>query len=171
MKIATWYHGTDDTSREAILRDGFDLNADRRHDCGDFGWGVYLGGSLPRARSYGGNVVQVELDESRFARIVNPYFVEGFCEVKPVTDVEKLFHSLAFVPGQYGGNQVMLTVRGTREARYAASKRVATAFLEAGYAGIISEHSGGETVVFDTTAIASIRPTQSSGSPQRPQPS
>ena len=56
------YHGTSHTT--AILADGFDLEAQRTMDPGDFGWGVYLTDSPSRARAHG-KVLVVEVEDSR----------------------------------------------------------------------------------------------------------
>ncbi len=53
----------------------------------------------------------------------------------------------------------MLTcVQGvSREERDRTCRRIKDAFLAAGWAGIITEHQGGEAVVFDEAAIEGVR--------------
>lgn len=149
----TFLHGTSSAQAETILADGFDLEAQRRSDPGDFGWGVYLTDRASRARAYGERVLQVTIDPTRFARITNPYFLKGLEEVEPVTDVEKLFHGVAFRGGQ------MLVVKADSEERVAIARRIREAFIGAGYDGIIAgPDSNGqcEVVVFRTEAIVSV---------------
>lgn len=151
-----WFHGTHKV--EEILAGGVDLSAPR-HDVGDFGWGFYLTTKESRARNYG-EVLVVEIDESRFARLENPYFLNRGHDVDPETDVERLFHEHAFEElegGCDGGTyRNMITVNSLPDKRRTASQAIRDAFLAAGYAGIITDHDGGETVVFDATAILGI---------------
>lgn len=150
-----YYHGTRPDIAEDILAHGFDVNAPRQNDPGDLGWGTYLTDRLRRARAYGSGVLTVEIDESRFARLPNPYFLDGLAEVEPETLVERVFHRLAFANGE------MLTVRGSKEVRVTMAKRIAESFLTVGYAGIIAgpyRDGATEVVVFDPSAIVSVRP-------------
>lgn len=146
-----FFHGT--RHAESILEQGFDLGAQRRTDPGDLGWGIYLTDTPARARAHG-EALAVVVDDSRFARIKNPYFEENLKRVEPETDVEALFYDNAF-----DENGEMVTVRGEWEERVAASKAVRAAFLRAGYQGIISgpdRRGQHEVVVFDPDSIHSI---------------
>lgn len=145
MTVETFYHGTSAVAASRILADGFDVHAPRVCDPGDLGWGVYLTSGPSRARACGDTVLAVTVDTTNFARIRNPYFIEGLKPVKPRGGVEKLFYGAAF--DRHGE---MLTVKG--RGRVAASKKVARTFLDAGYDGIIAgpfDISGIEVVVFD----------------------
>jgi hypothetical protein len=137
------YHGTSSACADRILDEGFDADAKRRNDPGDFGWGVYLTDSPFRARAYGEAVLEVEIDEDRFARLPNPYFLDGLEEVEPETWAEKLFHSVAF------RGDAMVTVKGPN--RIEACKEVTRNFTLRGFAGIITgpDRDGNfEVVVF-----------------------
>jgi hypothetical protein len=146
----TWYHGTTPANAAKIRAEGFDVDAPRRSDPGDFGWGIYLTDRPSRARSYGREVLAVTIDESRFARLPNPYFLKGLEQVEPRTAAEKLFYSAAFDDEGH-----MLTV--SSPDRVGAAKAVTRAFLAKGYAGIIGgPHTLGdlEVVVFDPSAVS-----------------
>jgi hypothetical protein len=94
------------------------------------------------------------VDDSRYARIASPYFIKGFEQTKPETDVERLFYAHAF-----DEDGEMLTVRADWPERVAASKAVRDAFLRAGYQGIIAgpdPRGQTEVVVFDPDSITSI---------------
>lgn len=146
-----WFHGTPQETWEKIQADGIDFEVKRRSDPGDMGWGLYLTRNLPRARTYGGVVIQVEILEVRFAYLQNPYFLDGFDPIAPTTPVEKLFHGLVFQGGK------MLTVNGSKESREYTAKRVRDAFLAQGYLGIITPYSEGEAVVFSQDGIVALR--------------
>jgi hypothetical protein len=147
------YHGTSPESAETLLAQGFDTEAVRKHDVGDWGWGIYLTDSLPRARSYG-TVLEVDVDESDFAHIKSPYFLDGFTDLDPETPAEQLFFDIAF-----DERRDMLTVRGGNRERVA--REVRDAFLHEGYSGIypgLTDAMGTkDVVVFDPDAIRSIR--------------
>ncbi len=123
----TYYHGTPSWNR--ILNLGFDMEAPRRSDPGDFGWGIYLTQSKSRAKAYG-TVLKVAVDVSRFALIPNPYFLKGWERVPPVSAEERLFHETVF-----NGDQ-MATVNLQRDARIEAAKKVRQVFMGHGYQGI-----------------------------------
>lgn len=61
MKL-TAYHATDMANASMILRGGFRLDVNHKHDPGDFGQAVYLTTSLARARAIGKVILTVELD-------------------------------------------------------------------------------------------------------------
>ena len=86
--LQLWYHGT--PSYKKILASGFDIDAPRKHDPGDFGWGIYVVGNLPRAKAYG-KVLGVIFDTLSCAYIPNPYFIKGIDKIEPQNEVEKLF--------------------------------------------------------------------------------
>lgn len=153
MAVETFYHGTSTGIASRILADGFDVHARRVSDPGDLGWGAYLTSSESRARSYGNAVLHVQIDTTNFARLKNPYFLDGLKSVKPKTATERLFYDVAF-----DDKGDMLTVQGRN--RTAASKKVARTFMDHGYDGII----GGpfnmgdiEVVVFDDDAIVGVK--------------
>jgi hypothetical protein len=151
LAASAFYHGTSEKNAESIERDGFDLEALRRSDPGDLGWGIYLTNSIHRARAYGSAVLEVVVQAGNFAKLPNPYFLKGMEELKPETDVEKLFYENAF---DSDGN--MLTIHGDRVA---AAKNISRAFILNGYDGIIGEVGPGqiEVVVFQPKAIEAIR--------------
>lgn len=146
MAVETFYHGTNAANASLIIIHGFDVDAPKRCDPGDFGCGIYLTSELSRARSYGDTVLAVTIDTDNFARIRNPYFLEGLKSLKPKGAVERLFYGVAF-----DKNGDMLTVTG--DDREAASREVAITFLDADYDGIVAgpwgPNSGIEVVMFD----------------------
>jgi len=148
--MTTYFHGT--SQADTVLADGFDIEAPRRSDPGDFGWGVYLTDEASRARAYG-EVLSVEIDTTKYARIECPYFLDGFQEVEPVTPEERLFHGVAFE-----GNQMLSVVADSLE-RVAIARRIREVFLEAGFAGIIAgpDNRGQcEVVVFNLQTILGV---------------
>lgn len=157
MKIAydisrplSYLHGT--SQADTILAEGFDIEAPRRSDPGDLGWGIYLTDEPSRARAYG-EVLRVEIETIRFARIKSPYFLDGFKEIEPTTDEEKLFYGLAFKDGS------MLSVTADSEDRVAVAKRIREGFLAAGFDGILAGPDRNlqvEVVVFNPETIRKV---------------
>jgi len=147
--MITLYHGTPNAGK--ILINGIDINHPRNSDPGDFGWGVYASGNLSRAKVYG-DVFAVTIDESDYAYLENPYFLEGLKTVPPKTFEEKLFYSLAFD----ARTNEMLTIVGTPRRRERIAKFIRLSFLEHNYKGIITPHNGIEAVVFDPATILKI---------------
>lgn len=144
-----WYHGT--PRWQAVIDNGINIDAPKHSDPGDFGWGIYLTTKLTRAKTYG-RVFVVEISTSKMAYIPNPYFLDGLRRLAPITEEEKLFYSLA-----YGADGEMLTVQGSKEERIAAACRIQRSFLDAGYSGIVSDYDRGETVLFDSSPILSVK--------------
>jgi len=139
------YHGTDEDLALAILEEGFNLRAYRRHDAGILGWGVYLASTIPATVPYGTSVLRVRIDSSLFARIGDPHNPQD-------THAEKLFRRVAF------DGEDLLTAPDSilgPSGRVSTLKQVRDTFLAAGYAGIIS--MTGDVVVFDSDAILSVR--------------
>lgn len=137
-----FFHGT--SKWATIRREGFQLEAPRRSDPGDFGWGIYLTKDAARARSYG-EVICVVLDTGRLARIANPYFIKGLEPQKPQTPLEELYYSIAFANGE------MQTIHSADRAQ--AAKNIRTQMMAAGYTGIMSKYGGSETVIFEPRII------------------
>jgi hypothetical protein len=150
MSILTFYHGTTEEKAASILTNGVDLDKSSATDSGDLGKGFYLTTNLNRARSYGKTVLVVKTDIYKMANIPNPYFLNKLESVEPITDLEILFHSIAFKNGE------MVTVRGSMEYREAASCMLRDTFLRLGYSGITTNYNGKETVVFDLSVILAI---------------
>jgi hypothetical protein len=151
----TFFHGTFPGAARDIIEYGFDFEAERSSDPGDFGWGVYFSDSFIRARAYGRAVLEVELDLTSFARLPNPYFLRGFDSVAPTTDVERLFYTLAFSGGE------MLTVRGSRAEREETSRAIRESFLSLGFLGILTgpdERGEHAVVAFHPAALRWIEP-------------
>ena len=71
----TMYHGTSEASAQSILDQGIDIDAERRRDPGDFGWGFYLTGDRERAARMGRVVLSVTINVARFAFLEFPYFI------------------------------------------------------------------------------------------------
>jgi hypothetical protein len=138
------FHGT--RHPESVLS-GVRMDVPREKDAGDFGWGFYCTWDHRRAGKYG-EVLVVDVDLHKFAYIPNPYFLRGLREVEPRTDVEKLFHSIAFHDG------VMKNVQAGYD-REETAKAIRVAFLEAGYDGIVSEDHR-ELVVFNPAAVQAV---------------
>ena len=148
-----FFHGTGSAEAARILAGGFDLEAPRRSDPGDFGWGAYLTDQSSRARAYGEQVLRVEVGLRRFARIANPYFLDGLREVEPATPEERLFHGTAFRDG------AMVSVKADPGERAAVARRIGEAFKEAGYDGILAGPDGRgqrEAVVFNLGSIVRV---------------
>jgi len=145
------FHGTGAEEAKFILGAGFDFRpeAERRRDPGDFGWGVYLTNDLARAREMGEVVLVVVIDKRRFAHIPNPYFLRLGHEVEPMTDLEKLFHEIAFEGSE------MLTCASTTpwERRVIVAQTLQREFLARGYVGIITETPDKETVMFSGKGV------------------
>jgi len=156
------YHGTTPEAAASILMNGFDLNAPKRHDCGDFGNGIYLTQSRTRARHMGGPaILEVEVDLRYFAYIPNPYFLQGGKHIGPINQVEEMFYIEAF---DCAGE--MATIHGDKlvrpegvvmlRTREKVCQDIQELFLRNGFKGIHTEYSGRETVVFSTSVIKSI---------------
>ena len=58
-----WYHGTTPESAALIREHGFDMSKAGQRDVGDLGLGIYFTRNIARARSYGSELVAVELLE------------------------------------------------------------------------------------------------------------
>jgi hypothetical protein len=141
------YHGTSAERAAQILKSGFDLDAARTSDPGDFGWGLYLTPDLSTARAYGDVVLRVILDDSSYARIRDPYNPDL------TQEADRLFHALAFQDGY------MLTCfyGFSKEDKKRVSKAIRDEFLARGYGGISSSYRAGETVVFDASTIREVQ--------------
>ena len=146
MRAKRYYHGTHPDFIAPIISGGFDINARRRSDTGDFGWGVYVWPRRSQAKVYGVPLA-IDVNTDRLAYIPNPYFAKRGEVFQPITEAERLFHSLAF------DGRDMRTTLGN--GRIEASKRIASAFCLAGYTGIRTDNYG-ETVIFDLTAILRV---------------
>lgn len=160
--MTTLYHGT--LCPNEILARGFDIDAPRRCDPGDFGWGVYLTSNIARAKGYG-TVLAVEVDLSALALVPNPYFLtpEGG-RLRSTSPMEELFYGYVFAEGP----AFMRTVNSRGEEREAHAKEVRKIFLTAGYKGIRTYTYDRETVVFDTTAILSVEKFKKGGARHSP---
>lgn len=148
MLEKTFYHGS--PVYEEILRRGFDHDAPRRCDPGDFGWGVYLTAQLARAKCHG-PVLEVRVETSRLAFIRNPYFLKDLQSFPPETPEEKLFHELVF--GDRGEMRTVKTFPGETPTRDAVCREVQRVFLLEGYSGITTGMDDQETVLFDLSAV------------------
>lgn len=144
-------HGTN--YPEKILQEGFSMEAARRSDPGDFGWGIYLTNQKARAASYG-TILQVHVDTSKMAFIKNPYFLNPDGSLAPrATQEEKLFYEQVFPHGEDWMNTVL--ARG--DERVANCKRVRELFMGHGYTGIKTAWMDQETVVFDLNVIQEVK--------------
>lgn len=167
MTTEIWYHGS--SNLQQILDEGFDIDAPRIQDPGDFGWGIYLTSRVYRARyhSESSTILAVEIEIDRFAYIQNPYFLVGpisFArpgqqgQLFPKTFEEHLFFDIAFEATDHAGARPsgyeMSLVSGKH--REEKSKLVRQVFMNVGYDGIITDHDGGEAVIFNTDAIVNI---------------
>lgn len=80
------YHATTKENARKILIDGFDLNAKRLRDPGDFGRGFYSTAYLPRAHGIGGEIIRVRMIIDKplhFESMEQAY--DWLDSVKPVT--------------------------------------------------------------------------------------
>jgi hypothetical protein len=148
MPLLTCYHGTSLGKALAILAEGVDMEATRRRDPGDIGWGFYLSTIRGRANVHGEVTLACEIETDDFAYLPHPYFAQGLDELAPATAEERLFHGLAF------DGREMLTVRGDQRAE--VSRLIRDTFLARGYHGIRTDHHG-EIVVFNPVAVRAIR--------------
>ena len=152
MTVRTLHHGTTRERAASILAEGVDIEASRKRDPGDLGWGFYLTGDLARAQNCGEVVLKVEVDMTTFAHLAHPYFLDGLECVEPTTEVERLFFDTVFTLIDDGWWK-MGTVKGTAEERERAARKVRTVFLARGHGGIETPHANGEVVVFDPACI------------------
>jgi hypothetical protein len=147
-----WYHGTPHANR--LQREGVrldDLPPDqRKRDPGDFGWGFYATTDRSRAKAHG-TVFLVGLDpDALLATISDPY---GMRPLQAGASLyEHLYRALAFD----GERQIMRTVNGTPRARTGAAQAIRRAFLDLGVAGLVTDHAGGELVVFASAIVRSL---------------
>jgi len=158
----TFYHGTSPENAAKILMNGFDLDAKRSHDPGDFGSGIYLTTSRTRAKHMGGPaILEVSVNLRQFAYIPNPYFTRMLEQVAPIGPVQEMFYCLAFdAAGE------MATIHGdklhkpdriiTLRTREQVCVDIRERFLKEGFHGIHTEYQGRETVVFNLRAITRI---------------
>lgn len=145
------YHGTTPEAGLSMLKDGIDLFHPRKADPGDFGRGFYLTNNIHRARACGKYILRVEVDDSQYADIPNPYEPDD-------SEAGKLFRSLAFD----GDNMLTCVHSINREDRQKLCTRIREEFLKRGYKGIKTgwkragsiEH---EHVVFDLDTIKSMK--------------
>lgn len=110
-------HGTTSEAAAAILEGGFRLDAERRSDPGDFGWGVYLTGWGPVARASGRAVVVAEVELER---------PKTFGSKAAAYEWLRRLHDGA-----------LPTVQGSERDRVAASKQLRRRMLERGVDGIV----------------------------------
>ncbi len=151
--IKTFYHGTTKDAANKILDGGINFEIERRRDAGDLGWGLYVTPRLSLAKAYGSYVIELKVNTTKFAYIKNPYFLNDFNETKPESHDEELFYNIVFKDNEMG------TVVKSARSREDIAKNVTKEFLRKGYQGIETGYdSGGETVIFDSTCIKSIRP-------------
>lgn len=162
MTAEIWYHGSPNLQR--ILDEGFDIDAPRIRDTGDFGWGIYLTTQVGRARYHGEStaILAVEIDIDNFAYIQNPYFLYGPTTFRgpkqrgpflPVTYEEHLFFDTVYDLTD-NGHYVNRLIKGKQ--RKERAKLVRQVFMYAGYDGIITDIQEGEAVIFNTDAIINI---------------
>lgn len=168
------YHGA--RVKEEILRRGFDIEAPRVADPGDFGWGIYLTSDLNRARATGGtkNVLDVQ------ACFKNPLVLHAPYSINPPeTAGDRFINQLR---ERYGDTVHGLTTEEAIELhrqgkspdqiatitygnRVRASKKWAEEIQRAGYDAVIWEkpfhyrpiEENYEVVIFNPNQIKSIR--------------
>ena len=145
MKKMLLYHGTSPIRLEKILEEGFSLEAERVSDPGDFGWAVYLTGSLSRAKAAGWkNVLQVEVN------LKNPL----------VFKTEKGAYSwfLRNMHSKYGNSII-----GPMDKRIESAKKYREVLMKEGYDSVVVELDGyskeapWEVAIFDLTCIKNIK--------------
>jgi hypothetical protein len=153
--MTLFYHGTSQKCAREIIKNGFDVDARKNSDPGDFGRGIYITKSIERAKTYGSVVLMLNVDTSDFTYIRNPYFIEGLTPTKPKTATDMLFYDLAF-----DANGEMRTVYQGRASN--ASDRdfvcslIRETFLHHGISGICTSLEDEESVIFDVSAIKDI---------------
>lgn len=159
------YHGTSAANAQSIMENGFDVNAPRTRDPGDFGFGMYFTTDRERAERHGEAVLEAVVDLAMIETIQTAYFggiaftdcvVDGeiSCEpcgtkYEPEDQFEKMFHALAFTD-----DGTMKTCAGglSIEDKTNASKMIQRVCLAMGVFGIWSIDES-EIVVFTSSAI------------------
>ncbi len=135
------YHATSKENAVKILAEGFDLNAKRTADPGDFGWGFYSTCYLPRARGIGGIVLTVDVP------LIRPLRFQTMADAYAWLDTKQEV---------MGGD----TVRGHTEERIACSKKLREHCLEQGIDGLIIDdrgHRGYEVVSYQRMLLVDDR--------------
>lgn len=151
MTVTEFLHGSSnvDALCEAFREGTLGTYWEKSRDAGDFGTGLYCTRKPSRAMAYG-TVVGVQIDLARFAFVPNPYFIEGFDEIKPRSDAEVLFHDIA-----YDREGKMATVTGPLELRREVAQRLRERFMAAGFDGIKTSYES-DIVVFDSGAVRGL---------------
>lgn len=172
------YHGS--RAIEDILRRGFDIEAPRTHDPGDFGWGIYFTGNLTRAKTSGGygeegpNVVKAQVCFENPLVLHSPYSIS-----EPETEGDRLIHDLRerygdTVHGITQEEAVDLHREGVspdeinliqRERREAAARKWAQEIQKEGYDAVVWEQPyyrgpiepNFEVVVFDPAKVKGVQ--------------
>lgn len=176
------YHGS--KVKEEILRRGFDIEAPRVSDPGDFGWGIYLTSELSRAKAAAGkqNVLDVEVEFKNPLVLRAPYAINP-----PETPGDRF---IAELRERFGDTVHGLTTEEAIElhrqgkspdeiadiafhSRVTASKKWAEAIQKAGYDAVVWEkpyyygpiEENYEVVIFNPEQIKSVREHEYSGNP------
>lgn len=149
------YHGT--PSWEEVLKSGFNTEADRLTDVGDFGWGIYLTSNRARAQCHG-KVLRVSIQTHNMAFIKNPYFLKNGKATKPDPSnrYAQIFYDIAFAED----GKKMLTVGGTEAERIAVAERIRDTFVyDNSIHGIVTQHTDDEleVVVFQSDQILEVK--------------
>jgi len=175
MNCLKLYHGS--LAKEQILTRGFDINAPRSRDPGDFGWGIYLTSSVGKAKAVAGmsNVLEVRVCFTRPLILHSPYsignpettgdwFIRGLREkygdpVHGLTpeEVEELYR-------QGKSNEQIKQLDD--DNRVTSAKKWAEEIQKAGYDAVVWEkpYRYGkivphyEVVIFDPSQITEIKP-------------
>lgn len=136
----TLYHGS--AAVDAIVKRGFDIEAKRVADVGDFGWGIYLG-TISSARAAGGktNVIAVKVD------IRNPLRVSSYDDP-----------FIANLRKRLGDTIHESIIEGKTVTREEAARRWAKEIQKAGYDAVIYTEKGrlSDVVIFDVGKIRII---------------
>ena len=156
------YHGTSAANAQSIMENGFDVNAPRTRDPGDFGFGMYFTTDRDRAERHGEAVLEVVVDDEMIEGLQSAYFgglkyepcdVTGYrpcgTKIEPKTQFQKVFHALAF-----RNDGRMMTCAGFQslEDKTNASKMIQRVCLAMGVVGIWSVNES-EIVLFTSSVI------------------
>lgn len=171
MLCSRLYHGS--RAKEEILERGFDVEAPRVSNPGDFGWGIYLSGNPARARA-SGPVLEVEVCFEKPLVLESPYRIHP-----PETAGDKFIAELRekygdTVHGLTEEEAIELHRKGkspeeiaeiSRQNRIYASRKWAEEIQKAGYDAVVWEkpyrykprEENYEVVIFDPDKIKAIK--------------
>jgi len=139
------YHGTSKENAQRILEEGFRVMKKYVSDPGDFGRGLYLDTSVPRARAVGEVVIVAEVD-------IEGFYVARGGEAYPTSRDSEWAEIVLNEEGEMG------TLFGHGMSREKWSWQVRNEMLKRGYKGFVWRRRDGqmEICVYDPKIIEVI---------------